>query len=351
MKKAREKVIQERSVHMLLKKGVYTEQTRNLICLLVQAGCSREYVGDVIQAIFKAARISVVGHVSRCTVSQAVVEGYYAAQIQLGYEMQNAEGMTFSADGTTHRAINYTSRHVNLKAESYKSNSQGTGTEQATHLIGVYSALDGSSTESVKAWKDLLGNIADIYNQSPLGKHAGHLLRVVDIFVKLVGMHTDHCAKEKKDVKLLEKEKTLATYQSLGEDQIVEKSKQELLPYFFEAQKKMINLAGGKKKWDMLSEEQKAERHAVSMEQLTKDLGKNHYDQLLDDEKRILKLFIWAGCGCHKDLNTVCGGNAAMMAWWEKNGVEPPVLLANRDNAAVLKDKSPTDDVATPAQE
>ena len=351
MKKAREKVIQERSVHMLLKKGVYTEQTRNLICLLVQAGCSREYVGDVIQAIFKAARISVVGHVSRCTVSQAVVEGYYAAQIQLGYEMQNAEGMTFSADGTTHRAINYTSWHVNLKAESYKSNSQGTGTEQATHLIGVYSALDGSSTESVKAWKDLLGNIADIYNQSPLGKHAGHLLRVVDIFVKLVGMHTDHCAKEKKDVKLLEKEKMLATYQSLGEDQIVEKSKQELLPYFFEAQKKMINLAGGKKKWDMLSEEQKAERHAVSMEQLTKDLGKNHYDQLLDDEKRILKLFIWAGCGYHKDLNTVHGGNAAMMAWWEKNGVEPPVLLANRDNAAVLKDKSPTDDVATPAQE
>jgi hypothetical protein len=52
--------------------------------------------------------------------------------------------------------------------------------------------------------------------------------------------------------------------------------------------------------------------------------------KLSDDEKRILKLFIWAGCGCHKDLNTVHGGNTAMMTWWKENQVEPPVLLANR---------------------
>ncbi|HEY1870913.1 MAG TPA: hypothetical protein VGG71_07635, partial [Chitinophagaceae bacterium] len=246
--------------------------------------------------------------------------------------------MTFSADGTTHRNINYASRHVNLQAESYSADSQDMEMGHATRLIGVHSTLDGSSEESVKAWKNLLGNITDIYNQSPLGERAGYLLRVVDIFVKLTGMHTDHCAKEKKDVRLLEQEKIFATYQSLGEDQIAEKSNEELLPYFLEAQKKMFDLAGGKKKWDMLSEEEKTERHAVSMEQLTKDLGKDHYEKLSDDEKQILKLFIWAGCGCHKDLNTVRGGNTAMMAWWKDNHVEPPVLLANRDNAAILSD-------------
>ena len=259
--------------------------------------------------------------------------------------------MTFSADGTAHRSINYTSRHVNLQAESYSADGQDGKKTHATRLIGVHSALDGSSEESVKSWKGLLGNIADIYNHSPLGKNADSLLRVVDIFVKLAGMHTDHCAKEKKDARLLEQEKILATYQSLGEDQIVEKSNQELLPYFLDAQKKMIDLAGGRKKWDSLSESEKVERNAVSMEQLTKDLGRDHYEKLSDDGKRILKLFIWAGCGCHKDLNTVRGGNTAMMAWWKENQVEPPVLLANWDNAAVLKEKFQHTDVTTPAQE
>jgi hypothetical protein len=93
VQKAREKAIQERSVHTLLNKGIYTEETRNLIRLLVQAGCSREYVGDVIHAIFKTAGISVIGRVSRRTVSRIVVEGYFAAQMQLGYEMQNTESM------------------------------------------------------------------------------------------------------------------------------------------------------------------------------------------------------------------------------------------------------------------
>ena len=196
--------------------------------------------------------------------------------------------------------------------------------KHTTWLLGVHSALGGSSEESVKAWKNLLGNIADIYNKSPLGKHAGHFLRVVDIFVKLARMHSDHCSKEKKDVHLLEREKMMATNQSLGEDQIVERSNQELLSHFLEAQERMIEQAGGKEIWDKLSEEDKAERHTSSMEQLTKDLGKDHCDNLSDDEKRIFKLLIWAGCGCHKDLNTVQGGNTTMMAWWKDNSVEPP---------------------------
>ena len=96
-----------------------------MIRLLVQAGCSRDYVGQVIHAILKTAGISVYGSVSRRTVSRVIVEGYYAAQVQLGYEMTKAKrrfnisiscfsnltssllDMTFSADGTTHRSINY----------------------------------------------------------------------------------------------------------------------------------------------------------------------------------------------------------------------------------------------------
>jgi len=41
------------------------------------------------------------------------------------------------------------------------------------------------------------------------------------------------------------------------------------------------------------------------MEQLVIELGKEAYEMLSDHEKKIMKLFIWAGCGCHKDLNTI----------------------------------------------
>ena len=44
--KAREQVQKKYTTHHLLSKGVYTEGTRNLIRLLVKAGCSRGYVGQ-----------------------------------------------------------------------------------------------------------------------------------------------------------------------------------------------------------------------------------------------------------------------------------------------------------------
>src|ERR1700722_8827987 len=220
--------------------------------------------------------------------------------------------MTFSADGTAHRSINYNARHANLKVESYST--EGSEIDHATRLLGVHSTLDGSSEQSVKAWKKLLSNIAEVYNDSPLGKRSGHLLRTVDIFVKLAGMHSDHCAKEKKDALLMQKEKMQATYQTLGEDEILEKSNQELLPYFVEANKDMIRAAGGQLKWDQLPEHEQTEKNAAMMEKLVIQLGRESYTALSDDERRIMKLFIWAGCGCHKDLNTVRGGNVAMMA-------------------------------------
>lgn len=91
--KARKQVLKEQTVHNLLSKGAYTEDTRNLIRLLVKSGCSRDCVSDIIRAVLKSAGITMIGNVSRRTVSRVITEGYYAAQIQLGYEMQNAKSM------------------------------------------------------------------------------------------------------------------------------------------------------------------------------------------------------------------------------------------------------------------
>jgi hypothetical protein len=108
--------------------------------------------------------------------------------------------MTFGADDTTHCSINYDARHVHYKVES-KSADGTIQLQQKTRLIAVHSTVDGSSEQSLKDWKTLLDAIADIYNQSPLAKRfSSHLLRTMAIFLKLLRMHTDHCAKEKKTV-------------------------------------------------------------------------------------------------------------------------------------------------------
>jgi hypothetical protein len=95
VQKAKAKIVGERSIHRLLHKGTYTEETRNLIQLLVKAGCSQAYVSEVIHAVFKTAGISVIGNVSRTSVSRFIMEGFYAAQMQLGYEMKDAKSMHF----------------------------------------------------------------------------------------------------------------------------------------------------------------------------------------------------------------------------------------------------------------
>jgi hypothetical protein len=116
-----------------------------------------------------------------------------------------------------------------------------------------------------------------------------------------------------------------------------------------EARKEMIKAIGGEVKWNSLSALEQADQMARMMEKLVIELGKASFEMLSDDEKPVLKLFICCGYGCHKCLNTVCGGNAAMMAWWKEHDVPGPVLLANRDNAAVLSDSGTTSDTVTSA--
>ena len=118
-----------------------------------------------------------------------------------------------------------------------------------------------------------------------------------------------------------------------------EKSMQEINELYKKGEREMIRMAGGDNKWKALSPVVQAEKYAHMLEKVVADLGKEAFEMLSDHEKRILRLFIWAGCGCHKDLNTVRGGYTAMSQWWEANGCEGPILLANRDNDPVLQEQ------------
>ena len=96
-------------MHHLMNKSVFTKETRNVVQLLVKAGCSRKYVNEVISSVLQSAGITPVGTISSPTVARIVHEGYFVAQIQLGYEMESTKNMNFSADGTGHCGINFNS--------------------------------------------------------------------------------------------------------------------------------------------------------------------------------------------------------------------------------------------------
>ena len=353
----KKQILNQRSVHHLMHKGVFTEETRNVVRLLVKAGCSRNYIGKVISAVLESAEIKTVGNISNPSITRILREGFFAAQIQLGHEMKHAESMTFSADGTSHRSINYNSCHIHLVAEDYTS-PEGNSKQRVTRTFGIQSSKDGSSEEAVADWERTIKKIVELYNNSPLGKRSGGLLKFIDLLIKLTGMNTDHCSKEKKDARLLEALKAWAVDQHLGEEKMLEMTFEEIRDYFKKAEQKMIRKAGGANKWNKLSDIKQAERKAKMIEEAVAELGKEAFNDLSDEEKHLFRLFIWAGCGCHKDLNTVRGGYLAMSAWWYENESEldgeHPVLLANRDNDPVVQERETAleqGDTPTPAQE
>jgi len=197
----------------------------------------------------------------------------------------------------------------------------------------------------------VLDSIVDLHNHLPLGKQHGSILHTVNIFAKLVGMMTDHCAKEKKDVCMLEELKIAAVKQQLSEQRILDSDNQDLVPKFYVKYCEVISKSGGIHAWNALPLETHQAQLAKISEDLVIDLGKDAYEIMSNKEKQYLTYFVWAGCGCPKDLNSVQGGYFAMSKWWEKHKQTPPILLANCDNAAVLADMVSDSNTITPAQE
>jgi len=80
----------EKTTFYLLHKGVYSQEVRNLVRTLIHAGCSQEHIMNIIKAVLETAGITAVGNISSRTVGRIIREGYYAACIQLGYEINQA---------------------------------------------------------------------------------------------------------------------------------------------------------------------------------------------------------------------------------------------------------------------
>lgn len=80
-------------VFSITHKGVYTAQARAMARLLVSTGTAERNVGSAIQQIGGMMGISIKEKMSMCTMQRATLELGVAGDIQLGYEMSQANGI------------------------------------------------------------------------------------------------------------------------------------------------------------------------------------------------------------------------------------------------------------------
>ncbi|EIW85837.1 hypothetical protein CONPUDRAFT_70533 [Coniophora puteana RWD-64-598 SS2] len=218
----------------------------------------------------------------------------------------------------------------------------------------VQAMLDKVTREAqIAGWKDELTEISEVFNQSPLAQRLCLSLGLNELLGKLKGMNTDHASDQKKTYRLWQEWKAKTTRTSFGYaklERMRDEAPNELMALLLFSTSRAIEQGGGQQLWDAMEPDARGPIITCMMEQLALELGTEIYNSLPGEEKRSVDLFFWAGCSMHKELNSVKGGNTTMMAWWKENDQEPPILLANKDNAAAIKLAQTTNVVSASVQ-
>jgi len=316
---------------------------------MVGAGCSLDLVGEIIEAVFSTVGITFSGpKISRRTVGQAILEGEVMSDLQLAEEILKTESLTMSSDGTTHKHVNFESRHIHMKVPVY--GSEEFAEAHKSHLVGVNSATDHSSGTQLEGWKIKINDLLALYNQSPMSHHCQVTLTVSDFFAKLCGMSGDHAKDQKNLAKLLKETKQFFLMQTLGKNHLLGMNTTQFLELLMKVNETLVKKVGGQRQWEKLSEAQQLSAEAECFSEVMLKIGAEAYSQLDEKEKERVDLFVWTGCAMHKDLNCIKGGDTAMSIWWKENGIPGPILLANKENAAVLQ-QAGSDEELTAAEQ
>ncbi|KAJ7328308.1 hypothetical protein DFH08DRAFT_709625 [Mycena albidolilacea] len=157
----------------LTKGGAYTVDARVMAHELVNAGCSQEKVGSIIQYVGQKAGHSVKKKMSHRTVQRVLMEGGVAARIQLAHEMADADGIALSTDATTVRGENYKSGHIMINK----------GTTYKMRIFSMTSTISHSSEAKLANIKFQINAISTLYKQSPLGQRPNSISKFMTLHV------------------------------------------------------------------------------------------------------------------------------------------------------------------------
>jgi hypothetical protein len=199
-------------------------------------------------------------------------------------------------------------------------------------FFGINAAVDHKSETQLQGWKDLIDRMYKVYNESPLGRQRP--LNPLEFARFVTGMNTDHAEDQKKLFRLFEAWKASCEREMRGEEALLSASLAEIIPLLWKEVEQNIVAVGGMAAWEALPPDERQSREVAAYRRVCSNLGEDELDKLTPEQRRYAALFIWGGCCMHKEMNSVKGGNARMMAWWSENNLEGPMKLYNRDNSA-----------------
>lgn len=237
-------------------------------------------------------------------------------------------GITFSSDGTTDRAVNYESRFIMINRSG----------EQPKHrLISVTSSTTHKSDEQVKGTVDAFDNIASTFTKAqPINDSRSEHLTGNDILCKLTGMNSDHAEDQKSTARKLVARKHIAWMSRLGHEELHRMDPIVKRDWESAVVDAVVDRLDERNSWQEMPEAKRNALVAIEFEQRLQDLGGDMFDKLSAPEQDEIDLFVWVGCGMHKDMNCVKIAAAAMSKFWDENGLQGPIVFFNKDNSATV---------------
>ena len=322
---------------------------RDAIQRLLSIGVQESYIDEIIHVVAEAFGITVSDTISSRSVRRISVESYCASIMQLGYEItQSKSGVkiwsdyftdsmfsldfTLSSDGTSNKNINYESRHITLKASDY--GNPESAKSHRTRFIGITAAVNHTSETQLAGTKEAFAEIAEVFNNSPLGQSLSSNLSTELMATYLKGLSTDHSQDQIKYQRLLREWKSHCDHILRGRDSLHALPPSQIAVLVINAMNERMDKLGGENAWSRLTFQQQERHREELLDQLYLCLGKDAFDLLSEDEKKASSLFLWSGCCMHKEMNTVKYGVSALKKFWKDLGLDGPVKLYNRDNAA-----------------
>lgn len=323
--------------------GIFTDNSRAMVRdLVAKLDVPIASVNSAIEVVANTMGVQVEGSVSSRTARRIVMEGGVAVETQLVDEIgqsrgrwiiiilatqhiieHNYIGLTLSGDGTTHKNINYQSHHITYHLPDG---------EVTTRFAGILHEVNHTSETQLSGWKKQIASMYKTYNEV----QENHTpVDPCEFVSKTKGMLTDHAEDQKKLTRLFVDWKHSCEREVRGERVLAALPPVDLLQHLCELSQGLLDAAGGSEGWDSLTADEKRIRSEEALHQLRIRIGEEQFTSLSDSEKKTVDFFIWAGCTMHKELNATKGGNSRIRSWWAKKDIEGPVLLMNKDNAAV----------------
>ncbi|KAJ7118170.1 hypothetical protein C8R44DRAFT_625985 [Mycena epipterygia] len=324
------------------KNGQYSEAARELARDLTYAGCAVGKVEFVVKSCARAFGVKIRGNrfMGRRTVGRAIDEGGKYGEIQLGREIMEAPGFVESSDGTTHHGITVESRHVTLLAPSYEpgvDDSDKSTWRHCTRFIEVAPALDHTAERQFEGTMEAANRIADTYSRSPVATQEKRVMDKNDYWRKKIGEGKDHAADGKKGFKLSDTHKKDIVIRDMGRTAMDEADidTSQILLAILDITDEDLQIAGGISESELASLAMD-DRSKLVEEVLERKIGDEKFNSLTPEEQSNSCTHCFGGCCCHKDLNVVRYGYAAVSKAYTTHDLPPPTLLANKANAATI---------------